>query len=547
MNFLHATDISVFDSGWSNLNSEVYGPPLKLTNQAVTGGDWSKGPAGSNEVGFTEAAYNGLPYLRGLLAESWEMPEIGSYIFHIRKGVHWALNPASEASRLVNGRELTGDDVYFNYQRYLTSTRTIVRITNPAVCATATVAHPDKWTLVVKTPVDPGPGAVHLFLGNSFEIMPPEVIQKYGDMTDWRNSVGTGPFILTDFVPGSTATLIRNPNYWDTDPVGPGKGNQLPYIDKVKFLIIPDVSTRMAAIRTAKVDWVTSVLLDDAGSLQKTTPKLQYRRTISNTPIGIAMRLDKTTLPFQDKRVRQALMMATDFNSIKNQLYGGDAEIMEWPGWPQAPELNMPPLDKLPANIQALYTYNPEQAKKLLAEAGYPNGFKTKIVVQSIPAQVDLMSVVKAMWAKVGIDLELQTRESGVYTSIITGRAHEEMLFMNNFQGAYLGNWGDLRLAQYRNASYINDSRVEEVFKEVQNYHIINQPKVNELMQGVYPYILEQAWVIPLPRPYNYTFWWPWIKNYHGELQVNHSSAKTSWIPYVWIDQDLKEQMTGRR
>ncbi len=547
MNYLLATDITVFDSGFSILNSHTYGQPLKLTNQPVIGSDWSKGPAGSNEVDFTGPNYYGMEYYRGLLAESWEMPELGTYVFHIRKGVHWALNPASEASRLVNGREVTGDDVYYNFQRYLTSPRTIIRTTNPALTAAASVAHPDKWTVTAKTPVDPGPGVVFFIQGNSFEIMPPEVIQKYGDMTDWRNSVGTGAFMLTDFVPGSAATLIRNPNYWDTDPVGPGKGNQLPYLDKVKFLIIPDVSTRMAAIRTAKVDWVSGVLLDDAGSLKKTTPDLKYKRTLPTTPIGIAMRTDKTELPFKDKRVRQALVMATDFNSIKNQLYGGDAEIMEWPGWPQAPELNMPPLDKLPANIQALYTYNPEQAKKLLAEAGYPNGFKTKILVQSIPTQVDLMSVVKAMWAKAGIDLELQPRESGVYTTVVAGRAYDEMLFMNNFQGAYIGNFGDLRLAQYRNASYINDPRVEEVFNEVQKYIIINQPKTNELLQGLYTYVLEQAWVITVPRPYQYTFWWPWIKNYHGELTVNPSDAKTSWILWVWIDQDLKEQMTGKR
>ena len=71
-------------------------------------------------------------------------------------------------------------------------------------------------------------------------------------MALWRNAVGTGPFILTDYLSGSAATLVKNPDYWATDPVGPGQGNQLPYIDGIQYLIIPDVSTRQAALRTGK-------------------------------------------------------------------------------------------------------------------------------------------------------------------------------------------------------------------------------------------------------------------------------------------------------
>ena len=83
--------------------------------------------------------------------------------------------------------------------------------------------------------------------------MAPEVIQKYGNQLNWRNSVGTGPFVLTDFVSGSQATLTRNSSYWDKDPVGPGKGNQLPYIDGIKMLVLPDPSTRLTAMRTGKM------------------------------------------------------------------------------------------------------------------------------------------------------------------------------------------------------------------------------------------------------------------------------------------------------
>lgn len=74
----------------------------------------------------------------------------------------------------------------------------------------------------------------------------------------------------------------------------------------------------------------------------------------------------------------------------------------------------------------------------------------------------------------------------------------------------------------------------------------MNVDVVAKTWHDILPYVLEKAYAIPRPQPYTYTFWWPWLKNYHGELQVNYGDVLT-WIPWVWIDQDLKEKMTGRR
>ena len=69
----------------------------------------------------------------------------------------------------------------------------------------------------------------------------PEAVKKWGNLNDWHHAIGTGPFILKDFVSGSSATLIKNPNYWGYDERYPQ--NKLPYVDTVKFLIIPDEAT----------------------------------------------------------------------------------------------------------------------------------------------------------------------------------------------------------------------------------------------------------------------------------------------------------------
>ena len=73
-------------------------------------------------------------------------------------------------------------------------------------------------------------------------IYPPEVIGQHGHMQDWKTAVGTGPYMLTDWVKGSAITYTKNPNYWGHDEKFPE--NRLPYLDEVKALIIPDPSTR---------------------------------------------------------------------------------------------------------------------------------------------------------------------------------------------------------------------------------------------------------------------------------------------------------------
>ena len=112
--------------------------------------------------------------------------------------------------------------------------------------------------------------------------------------------------MLTDYVNASSLTFARNPNYWRTDPIGLGKGNQLPYAESVKILIIADASTRLASVRTAKNDVMHLVNWEDAASIQSTTPQLKYKKYLAEAANGIFMRTDKPELPFKDIKVRRA-------------------------------------------------------------------------------------------------------------------------------------------------------------------------------------------------------------------------------------------------
>lgn len=502
--------------------------------------DWAKGLAGSGEFdyGAGGATYDSYG---ASLAESWEIPEIGTWILKIRKGVHFALNPASEASRLANGREFTADDVVWNIRRYHTDPTVPdnwVRTARPAMAKAVTVDKTGPWEVTIKTPVDPWTGFFWIvFGGNSQHFFAPEVIKKYGNGLDWRNAVGTAAFMITDQVAGSIATYSRNPSYWGTDPVGPGKGNQLPYVDTAKLLIVPDTSTRSAVMRTDRADWVTGVEWEDAQSLLKTNPKLLYKKYLS-AGIGVNMRIEKTDLPFKDKRVRQALTLATDFEAFQKDFYGGQAEIQVWPASSPFTALFIP-LKNLPASVQALYKYNPEKAKQLLAEAGYPNGFKTRMIVQNISSEMDSAAAFKAMWAKVGVEVELQPRETAVYTGIARGRTWDEM-GLGGVTSTSFTSIFDMTGMRTGTVTW-SDPVIEDTFQEMQKSVFVNMPKAYESYRKLVPYLMEQAFTIPRPSPYSYTFWTPWVKNHYGDASLRN------WLPYVWIDQDLKEKLTGRR
>ena len=506
--------------------------------------DWAKGAAGTGQCEWTVGAQKRIDYTTGQIAESFEMPQQGTIIFHLRHGVRFNLDPNNPASQLVGGREVTADDVVFSMKRHLSSPTSYLSVTEPAMARSTEVTKIDNYTVQVKTPAASLDSMWLMLPGR--EVWAPEVINKYGNVTDWHNAVGTGAFMVKEYISGSSLTLVKNPNYWEKDPVGVGKGNQLPYVDSIKILIIPDFSSALAAFRTGKLDQIggsnTNVVItyDDAMSLIKTNPEVKYKKALGGVQ-AISMRTDKQNLPFKDVKVRQALMMATDFQTIINQLDAGDAEILTFPLAPvKGYEKAYMPMNELPADVQALYKYNPDKAKQLLAEAGYPSGFKTRIVTWSNPGYIDYLSAVKAMWAKIGVDVTIQPMEFGAYMGMQMSRQYDEMLYGFFVQPGPYAQLFDFRGTSTFNRSWVNDPKVDATYNEILKYNLIDQAKVDQLHHDIMPYVLSQAWYIPRPSTYVYYFWQPWLKNYNGEVDLGYNP---NWGKYIWIDQNLKKQM----
>jgi peptide/nickel transport system substrate-binding protein len=520
----------IFDDAWG-FGTNCYF--LHLTHDELLVGDWAKGPTGSGEASFLIRGTFFPKLETGSIAESWELVDDQTIVYQIRKGVYFQDKPP------VNGREMNADDVVFSIKRHFETPQSYVYQNYFKIFQS--VEAKDKWTVEVKS--TPGTvGTMFILTAEYVKIVPHEVVDLYGSMKDWHNVVGTGAFILKDYVQDSSGTLVRNPNYFATDPLHPQ--NRLPYLDGVKWLIIPDLSTRLAGIRVGKID--NDILgWEDTKSLLESNPELKYYKWLQAAHLNIIwMRTDKPELPIADVRVRRALSMALDRQVIIDSYYDHQAEIFSTPVAPY-PELMdiFVPLEEMPESVRENYSYNPDKAKALLAEAGYPNGFKTEIICWQ--NQVDILSLVKESWAKIGVDLNLDVREYAVYNSTLMLRSHKEMAFaylssvaphvMLNFMPTFFQDW-----------AMVDDARVKEAYEIVRKNVVVNEPEANRALREVYPYILEQAWYVETPAPYNFTVWQPWVKGYNGEFTVGYSQPYNYPI-WLWYDVALKEKMTGKK
>ncbi len=538
-----ASDSGIFDPV---TQGQLIGPACAwFVNEQWICYDWSKGTFGTGQTDWMNPG-SGLDDFMPYLAESVEYPEPGIIVMQVRKGVHYGLNAKFEASRMVNGREMIPEDWVNNIDMFINHSRSYVRMVEPVAAANTVVEQTGPWEVTFTCMKDTLRAWHWLCHGGGYHFQfPPELWTTYPNLQDWRNSVGTGAFMLDDYVANSSITLIKNPNFWNKNPLGAGKGDSLPYVDGVKMLFLPDISSRLAALRTGKVDMLDAVVGDDAVSLKQTTPNLKSAQFLPGGAMVIGMRIDKPDLPYKDIRVRQALMMALDYKGIAEVVYGGDAEILAYPINKSFKRAYVP-MAELPASVQELFGNNPEKAKQLLSEAGYPDGFKCSVVCSNDTTTVDVMSTFQAMWGDIGVDLTIDLKEFAVYNGISFGKKAEDMIYstcygifpsylnMGNFTGVGLANQSRI------NNPFGSETVISDIYTREQAIVLQDPAGADKIIHDeLIPYVLEQAYYIPSPVAYQYQFWWPWVKNYYG-------ASNPLFFQYFWVDQSMRKSMAGR-
>ena len=256
----------------------------------------------------------------GDLVQSWDFPDPSTFEIHLRQGVNWQnIAPA-------NGRQLVASDVVYNYDRLYALAGfpgSPSQLTNAAYQKLVSVTATDNFTVVFKWSI-PNPtfilSTMEAPLGAAVDIECPEAIQQYGSpMSSWHDAIGTGPFILTDFVDNSSATFVSNPNYFGHDERYPQ--NKLPYVNSLKILVISDASTALAALRTGKIDAMGNIAVSDAQSLDKTNPNLVK----IGVPSSYSNSIDPKggVAPFTDIRVREAMQESINLPEIAKDYYLG--------------------------------------------------------------------------------------------------------------------------------------------------------------------------------------------------------------------------------
>lgn len=434
-------------------------------------------------------------YYEGLLATGWDQVDPTDIIVHIRQGVHYLDKPP------LNGREFTADDVVYSWDRLLGNGDGFTQPIPFYAGLTPSIDHVekvDKYTVkfVLKSP---GYFALDQVLAGTsfvFSAMAPKELIDQKLQNNWKDVNGTGPWMVSNVQSNVVCTYTKNPAYWGTDERYPQ--NKVPYFDKLSFINIPDMSTAIAALTTGKVDIVADprdhASYSQATSLKKNDPDIQQFYWPQAGP-SIEMRVD--TKPFNDIKVRQALEMSIDRAAIAKSHYGGLVDGtpcgLESPldkGW-------VTPYSQWPADLQAIYSYNPDQAKTLLSQAGCPNGFNTDIVA-STTDDIELLQIIQSEFKDVGVNMAIKTYDMPTEMGITHSGKFDAMVY-GGTSGELNGPIIDMAsrtTAQEKNNNdtFNSDSKYDALYQA-----IVNAPDLASAQKATIAadmYDIQQCWSV---------------------------------------------------
>jgi len=453
------------------------------------------------------------------VAESWSQPTETTYVFKLRRGVRWQNKPP------VNGRELTAEDVRYTYERILTDKGSVNVSMYRAIAKVEAV---DKYTVrfTLKEPfawfldmvANPMAGA----------IIAKECVEKFGDLKKPEAVIGTGPWMLDGYKPNVSITLVRNPTYFVAG---------LPYIDRVEMFVDEDNASRMAAFLAGKydlgweymgiinrVDWVQ---IKDV--LKQKRPRLQTVEFTTPVVSHISMRTDKA--PYSDVRVRRAMSMAIDRKGIIDAIYEGVGVVN--PPVPAALRDWSIPMDQLGEGL-AYYKYDPAAAKKLLAEAGVPNGFSATVEFTTYGSTilVDGCQLVLKNLKDVGIDAKLVTKEYGAYISTTFYGKFDTLAYgpQTGFQEPDNHLYGQYYPGELKNQSHINDPVVADML--IRQRRTQDLAKRREIVYDIQKYLAKQQYYVQIPSPTHVAVWDGAVKNY----APNHGYDYGGRLMAAWLD-----------
>ena len=449
------------------------------------------------------------------LAERWEEPDDTTYVFHLRRGVKWHNKPP------VNGRELVAEDVKFTFDRFLSEKGNPSRYFLDSVDRVEVV---DRYTVkfVLHEPfvwlLD------MLASATSMWIIAPEVAAAI-----WRPEESRDRHRHRAFYPGALRAQCEDgvptqPRLFSSRAchMSMGSSGWSWRTNRPGWRCIAPGRSMPAPAYSgtfAKLTWTRS---------SRAIPSLRYQDMLANNATTIWMRTDKS--PFTDVRVRRAISHAIDRQGVIEAVWmRGELS----PAVPRGLAEWSLPIDQLGEGAK-YYRYDPQEARRLLAEAGYAKGFKTTLNATGGYGRdmLDAVQMVQRYLKEVGIEVELKIQEYGAYQAT-TGQGKFEGLAM----GPYALGWeadsslyGQYMPDQLRNRGHVNDPKLAAMLKEQRRIKDLEARK--QLIFDIQRYAAEQQYYVYLSSQVITASWQPYMKNFAPNLTADFGSRAAA----LWLD-----------
>ncbi|MBI1417043.1 MAG: ABC transporter substrate-binding protein [Limimaricola sp.] len=314
--------------------------------------------------------------------------------------------------KFSDGSAITPEDVVFSLDRAINPDN---GIWNFLVSSIDSVDSPDAKTVVLHLK-HPDPAIIPALTVFNTAIMPKAQFMASAGTTDKEKAedfqthpVGSGPFVLQSWDRGSTMKLVRNPYYWDMGE----DGKPLPYLDGVTFEVIPDDATRILRLQSGEIDGAEFIPFARVSEL-KADPSINMQlfpsTKVNYITLNVRPTVDGKENPLANVKVRQAMNYALNKDAIIQIVTQGVGTPMT---------SFMSTATPLHSGDTPLFPYDPAKAKQLLAEAGYPNGFKTSILaLAGNQDDAGITTAMQQMFAAVGIDLEIKQVDNATRTDL---------------------------------------------------------------------------------------------------------------------------------
>ena len=460
----------------------------------------------------------GVPYEANViepeLAERWEVsPDAKTHTFHLRKGVRFANQPP------LNGRDLTAADVKWSIEYYTRSGEFAGQKLPSSELAFMfpdfdRVETPDPYTVKVHFQKPYAP-FTNYAAARQIVILPKEISQRENGFQDFM--LGSGPFQLdtTASQKGSRWVFNKNPDYFDR-----GK----PYVDQLRFFILPEEPTTIAAFTARQLDLVSFEIAQQGGDeIKRLAPNAVLFEYEPNYPWFPYM--NQRVAPFNDMRVRKAFSLAIDRDELIKLINRGR-------GVPEMPFVfrDLFSLEE----IRQHQPYNPTEARRLLAEAGYAGGVDVETPYVGQTFGVEYMTVLQLMQAqlkKVGINLHFKEVDRGAFSAALRSPNFQFILQI----GANLRWDMDVTMASFepgsnRNYTAVNDPDLTRLI-EAQRAEP-DAARRREIVRNASKLISDRAYGFGLFSRIRYHAWHPQVKGH----APNANFGLRPWPAVIWLD-----------